>query len=105
MPTDQPIRKFLGRPHMAGRMPKWSLELSEFDIQYESRKALKAQVLSDFVTEMTIFNSPTSRAHRWTIFVDVSNNSTGSGVDIIFENKDNIIIEISLTLSFPTSNN
>ncbi|MCI60758.1 maturase K, partial [Trifolium medium] len=38
---------------MAGRMLKWSLKLSEFDILYESRKALKAQVLADFVAEMT----------------------------------------------------
>ena len=40
--TDQPIRQVLGRPNVAGRMMKWSLELSEFDIHYESRKALKA---------------------------------------------------------------
>ena len=40
--TDQPVKQLLGRPDMAGRMLKWSLELSEFDIQYESRKALKA---------------------------------------------------------------
>jgi len=39
--TDQPIRQVLGRPNVAGRMMKWSLELSEFDIHYESRKALK----------------------------------------------------------------
>jgi hypothetical protein len=40
--TDQPIRQILGRPDVAGRMVKWSLELSEFDLHYESRKALKA---------------------------------------------------------------
>ena len=40
--TDQPITQQLGRPDMAGRMLKWSLELYEFDIQYESRIALKA---------------------------------------------------------------
>ena len=30
--TNQPIKKLLGRPDMASRMLKWSLELSEFDI-------------------------------------------------------------------------
>jgi len=40
--TDQPIRQIFGRPDVAGRMMKWSLELSEFDIHYESKKALKA---------------------------------------------------------------
>ncbi|MCI22504.1 maturase K, partial [Trifolium medium] len=35
--TDQPIKSLLRRPDMVGRMLKWSLELSEFDIRYESR--------------------------------------------------------------------
>ena len=45
--TDQPIRQILGRLDVAGRMMKLSLELSEFDTHYKSRKALKAHV---FVT-------------------------------------------------------
>ena len=39
---------------MAGKMLKWSLELFEFDIQYEGRKALKAQALANFVAKMTL---------------------------------------------------
>lgn len=44
--TDQPVKQLLGRPDMVGRMLRWSLELSEVDIKYESRKA---QVMDDFV--------------------------------------------------------
>jgi len=40
--TDQPIRQILERPDVVEQMMKWSLELSEFDIHYESGKALKA---------------------------------------------------------------
>jgi hypothetical protein len=43
-------------------MLKWSLELSEFDIQYEGRKALKAQALADFVVEMTAHEQAPKRA-------------------------------------------
>ncbi|MCI89957.1 maturase K, partial [Trifolium medium] len=50
---DQPIKQLLARPDMTGRMLKCSLELAEFEIHYDSRKALKAQVLTDFVAEMT----------------------------------------------------
>ncbi|MCH91114.1 maturase K [Trifolium medium] len=56
--TDQPIKQLLARPDMVGRMLKWSLELAEFDITYESRKALKVQVLADFVAEMTTPSTP-----------------------------------------------
>ncbi|MCI58160.1 maturase K, partial [Trifolium medium] len=56
--TGQPIKKLLARPDMTGRMLKWSLELAEFKIHYESRSALKAQVLADFVAEMTNPSTP-----------------------------------------------
>ncbi|MCI78305.1 maturase K, partial [Trifolium medium] len=75
----QPIKSLLGRPDMAGRMLKWSLELSEFDIRYESRKSLKAQVLADFVAEMTAPSSPSDGADKWTIFVDGASGPTGAG--------------------------
>ncbi|CAL5202632.1 unnamed protein product [Lathyrus oleraceus] len=103
--TDQPIKQLLGRPDMAGRMLKWSLELSEFDIQYESRKALKAQALADFVAEMTHCPTPAESAHKWTIFVDGASSTSGSGAGIILENEEGILIEVSLALAFPTSNN
>ncbi|KAK2456096.1 hypothetical protein QL285_003492 [Trifolium repens] len=103
--TDQPIKSLLSRPDMAGRMLKWSLELSEFDIRYESRKALKAQVIADFVAEMTAPASSSEEIESWTIFVDGASSSTGAGAGIILENGKGIVIEVSLTLSFPTSNN
>ncbi|GAU12536.1 hypothetical protein TSUD_182500 [Trifolium subterraneum] len=101
--TDQPVKQLLARPDMVGRMLKWSLELAEFDISFENRKALKAQVLADFVAEMT--TSTTSEKNKWTIFVDGSSNSQGSEAGIILENGDGVLIEVSLGLSFPTTNN
>ncbi|GAU50258.1 hypothetical protein TSUD_409040 [Trifolium subterraneum] len=101
--TDQPVKQLLARPYMVGRMLKWSLELAEFDISFESRKTLKAQVLADFVAEMT--TSTTSEKNKWTIFVDGSSNSQGSGAGIILKNGDGVLIEVSLRLSFPTTNN
>ncbi|GAU26993.1 hypothetical protein TSUD_290450 [Trifolium subterraneum] len=100
---DQPIKQLLARPDMVGRMLKRSLELAEFDISFESRKTLKAQVLADFVSEIT--TSTTSEKNKWTIFVDGSSNSQGSGAGIILENGNGVLIEVSLGLSFPTTNN
>ncbi|GAU51996.1 hypothetical protein TSUD_417990, partial [Trifolium subterraneum] len=101
--TDQPVKQLLARPNMVGRMLKWSLELAEFDISFDSRKALKAHVLADFVAEMT--TSTTSEKNKWTIFVDGSSNSQESGAGIILENGDGVLIEVSLGLSFSTTNN
>jgi len=82
---------------------KWSLELSEFDIHYESRKALKAQVFAEFLAEMTF--PAEEKTEEWTIFEDGSSNSKGSGAGVIVENDEGIVVEISLGLSFPVTNN
>jgi len=39
--TDLSIRKVLQKLDVAGRMVRWSVELSEFDIQYEPRGLVK----------------------------------------------------------------
>ena len=101
--TGQPIRQILGRPDIAERMMKRSLELSEFDIHYESRKALKAQVFADILAQMT-FSTEESK-EGWTVFVDGSSNSKGSSARIIVENGEGMVVEISLGLSFPLTNN
>ncbi|XP_077219108.1 uncharacterized protein LOC143853272 [Tasmannia lanceolata] len=49
-----PLRQVLHRPDTSGRLVKWAMELSEFNIRYVPRPAIKAQVLADFVAECTI---------------------------------------------------
>ena len=35
-------------------MAKWAIELTEFDINYRPRPAVKVQILADFIVECTI---------------------------------------------------
>ena len=51
--TDQPLKKAMSSPEAAGRMALWAIELSEFDIQYRPRTAIKGQVVADFIAEYT----------------------------------------------------
>jgi len=51
--TDLPIRKVLQKPDIAGRMIRWVVELSEFDIRYEPRGSIKGQVYVDFIVELS----------------------------------------------------
>ena len=37
-----------------GRMALWAVELSEFDIRYRSRTAIKGQVVADFIAKFTL---------------------------------------------------
>ena len=51
--TDQPLKKAMCSPEAAGRMALWAIELSEFNVQYRPRTAIKGQVVADFITEYT----------------------------------------------------
>ena len=39
--TDKPLRRAMNNPEVVGRMALWAVELSEFDIQYRPRTAIK----------------------------------------------------------------
>ncbi|KAJ8506676.1 hypothetical protein OPV22_007562 [Ensete ventricosum] len=56
--SDQPLRQILSKFDVAGRMLKWSVELGEFDIEYEPRKPIKSQVLANFLSELTPPGNP-----------------------------------------------
>lgn len=38
----------------SGRLVKWSVELSEFDLSYRPRRAIKAQALTDFMVDRAL---------------------------------------------------
>ena len=41
----------LHKSDASDRLVKWAIELSEFDISYKPRVAIKAQTMADFVAE------------------------------------------------------
>ena len=51
--TEYPMKQVLHKPKTLGRLMKWAIELSEFDIRYNPKTAIKGQVLADFVMEFT----------------------------------------------------
>ena len=51
--TDKPLWRAMSNPDATGRFALWAIKLSEFDIQYGTRTAIKGQVVTDFITEFT----------------------------------------------------
>jgi ribonuclease HI len=84
-------------------MMAWAVELSQYDISYEPRQAIKAQVLAEFVAEMTHLGD--QHPGSWTIYMDGSLNIKGSRAGILIENEEGVAVEYSLKFEFPTSNN
>ncbi|RYQ82848.1 hypothetical protein Ahy_B10g101409 [Arachis hypogaea] len=100
--TDQAVKQVLQKPDLAGRMLAWSVELSQFDIKFEPRYAIKAQAMADFIAKMTPGNIP---PEAWKLHVDGSSNLTSGGAGVILESQNGVVIEQSVRYDFPVSNN
>ena len=50
---DHPLKKAMNKLEAAGQLIQWVVELSEFDIKYLPRHAIKGQALADFIAEFT----------------------------------------------------
>ena len=73
--TDKPLRKAMSSPEAARRMALWLVELSEFDIQYCPRTAIKGQVVADFITEFTLGEGQVEEEkEQWNIYTNESPN-------------------------------
>jgi hypothetical protein len=51
--TSSTLGEILNNRETTGKIAKWAIELSMYDIVYMSRTAIKAQALSDLMTEWT----------------------------------------------------
>ncbi|KAG7585762.1 Ribonuclease H domain [Arabidopsis thaliana x Arabidopsis arenosa] len=104
--TSHPLRSILHGPSQSGRLAKWAIELSEYDIEYKSRTSAKAQVLADFLTELPLDDGIfVETDSTWKLHVDGSSSKAGSGIGIRLETPTKEIIEQSFRLMFPASNN
>jgi hypothetical protein len=48
---DDVIKYMMSLSILNGRIEKWILALSEFDLSYESAKAVKGQIMANFVVQ------------------------------------------------------
>ena len=76
-------------------MVQWAIELSQFDIEYLPRTAIKAQALADFIAEFTFLDEDnlTNEAERWTIQTDGSLAQKRGEVGVIITIPDGEILK------------
>ena len=104
---DQPIKKSMNKPEAAGRMVQWAIELSQFDIEYHPRTAIKVQALADFIAKFTFSNedSLTNEVERWMIQTDGSSAQRRGGVGVVITTPDGEILKYGVQLKFSATNN
>ncbi|XP_021808476.1 uncharacterized protein LOC110752181 [Prunus avium] len=123
--ADFPLRSILHSPDASQRLMKWAIELSQYDLLYRPKTAIKAQALEDFVAEFTSSaeeeklvskKKESSRADKtsaepdqpkdmWQFRVDGASNQKGVGAGVVIITPDGTLLEQAITLGFPASNN
>ena len=91
--TNLPMKNVMSRPEFTGRMEKWSIHLSGYDLRYEPGTVIKSQALADFVVD---FSSPVAvetehevayfgEKGTWTLHTERETNTKGVGLGVILK--------------------
>ncbi|XP_074314552.1 uncharacterized protein LOC141649771 [Silene latifolia] len=105
------------KPELSGRMAKWSVHLSGYDLKFEPRTAMKSQALADFVSDFVSAKTRT-RAERdilnleedkgeqvWELHVDGASNAKGGGVGLVLKSPQGDLIFQAVRCEFKATNN
>ena len=80
-----PLNDIINNREATGRIAKWPIELLPFDIIYKPRRAIKSQVLADFVAEWTEAELPKEYGaySNWIMHFDGSKMLAGLGAGVV----------------------
>ncbi|XP_074299868.1 uncharacterized protein LOC141631042 [Silene latifolia] len=114
--TNYPLKIIMRKPELSGRMTKWSVNLSGYDLEFEPRTAIKSQALADFVSDfcpatrgeaeegmLTIMGSQDREI--WTLYIDGASNARGTGVGLVLRSPKGDMIVQAVRCEFKATNN
>jgi ribonuclease HI len=102
-----PLGEIIRNPDAVDRIGKWSVELMGEMLAYTPRKAIKSQILADFVAEWTDTQLPPPQiqAECWTLYFDGSVMKIGVSAGLLFISPLREHMRYAVRLHFPASNN
>nr|XP_023901973.1 uncharacterized protein LOC112013826 [Quercus suber] len=104
--TNHPLKKAMNKLEAAGRLIQWAVELSEFDIWYQPRNAIKAQALADFIAEFTPNHEDLEEGNKkWVVHVDGSSTLYAGGIRVVLQSLEGDKLNYKVRLQYQTTNN
>jgi len=120
-----PIKYIFEKPALTGRIARWQMLLSEYDILYVTQKAIKGSVLADFLAHQPVqdyqpvlpdfpdedilalfhANEYNHEVNTWTLFFDGASNVMGHGIGAVLISPENQYIPVTARLCFDRTNN
>jgi hypothetical protein len=92
------IKHMLLIPILNGRVGKWILALSEFDLRFESAKAVKGKVMTDFITQHHKPSIDYLEPMPWTMFFDGSSCKQDGGIGIVIVSPQGACFEFAFQI-------
>ncbi|XP_074282596.1 uncharacterized protein LOC141607135 [Silene latifolia] len=104
------------KPELSGRMAKWSIHLSGYDLKFEPRTAIKSQALADFVSDFSpslqvqaekeILTLEEDKGEQvWELNVDGASNMKGAGVGLVLKSPQGDLLVQAVRCEFKATNN
>ncbi|XP_074283440.1 uncharacterized protein LOC141607988 [Silene latifolia] len=114
--TNLPVKSVVRKPKLSGRMAKWSVQLSTYDISFEPKTTIKSQALVDFVADFSPnLESDLAKEvnqlenknldQEWTIFIDEASNARGTGLGLVLKLPQGDTIAQAISYEFKATNN
>jgi ribonuclease HI len=107
MVSSFPLGEIIQCREASGRIAKWVVELMGETLLFAPRKAIKSQVLTDFLAEWVDTQLLTAPIHAelWTMYFDGSLMKTGAGAGLLFISPLGKHVRYVIRLHFSASNN
>jgi hypothetical protein len=102
-----PLGEIIQCREALGRIAKWAVEVMGETLSFAPQKAIKSQVLVDFLAEWTDTQLPTTpiQPELWTMYFDGSLMKIGAGAGLLFVSPLGKHLCYVIRLHFPASNN
>jgi ribonuclease HI len=117
-----PLRYICNKPYLSSRIARWQVLLSEYDIVYMTRKAVKGSVIADHLADNAVedyepldFDFPDEnllaieeeeeKTDWWTMFFDRAVNVYRNGAGTVIISPDQKLYPVLIKLHFECTNN
>ena len=120
-----PIKYLCEAPALSGRLARWQVLLSEYDIAYVSQKAIKGSAIADFLASrvaddyeplnfdfpdedlmcISVNEDASNQDQSWKMYFDGASNALGHGIRAILMSLDGSHYPFIAILNFDCTNN
>jgi ribonuclease HI len=115
-----PIKYIFEKPALTGKIARWQVLLSEFDILFVARKAIKGQAIADYLADYPseqielmdsefpdedVMTVDKDNHGRWKLYFDGAANAVGSGIGAVLVSPKGQQTPIAVKLGFDCTNN